>query len=67
MQINRRTIELREPGKWKHERWYAFGRSQNLSAMEQKKLLAPSIAEFASFTLGTEDFYYFVGSGGGVG
>ena len=38
LQDNRVILESREHGKWKHERWYAFGRSQNLSEMEQKKL-----------------------------
>jgi hypothetical protein len=67
LQANRERLESRERGKWSHERWYAFGRTQNLSAMEQKKLLTPSIAQSASFTLDTDDFYYFVGSGGGGG
>ncbi len=67
LQANRTVLESRERGKWRHEQWYAFGRSQNLSAMEQKKLLTPSIANYASFTLDTNDFYYFVGSGGGGG
>jgi hypothetical protein len=35
--------------------------------MEQKKMLTPSIAKSASFTLDSKDFYYFVGSGGGGG
>jgi hypothetical protein len=67
LQINRAALESRERGKWKHNRWYAFGRSQNLSEMEQKKILTPSIAKSASFTLDSRDFYYFVGSGGGGG
>jgi TaqI-like C-terminal specificity domain len=58
---------LREKGKWKHDRWYAFGRSQNLSEMEQTKILTPSIANAASYTLDKNDYYYFVGSGGGSG
>jgi hypothetical protein len=67
LQINRTALESRERGKWRHNRWYAFGRSQNLSEMEQKKILTPSIAKSASFTLDSKDFYYFVGSGGGGG
>jgi len=35
--------------------------------MEQVKILTPSIANSASFTLDSSDFYYFVGSGGGGG
>jgi type I restriction-modification system DNA methylase subunit len=67
LQINRTALESRERGKWKHNRWYAFGRSQNLSEMEQEKILTPSIAKSASFALDSKDFYYFVGSGGGGG
>ena len=67
LQTNRKALESRERGKWKHERWYAFGRSQNLSEMEQKKILTPSIANRASYTLDSTDYFYFVGSGGGGG
>ncbi len=64
---NKTSLESREHGKWKHDKWHAFGRSQNLSEMEQKKILTPSIAKEASFTLDVSDFFYFVGSGGGGG
>ena len=64
---NRQRLEARERGKWKHGKWYAFGRSQNLSEMEQEKILTPSIASRTSFTLDMTDYYYFVGSGGGGG
>lgn len=67
LRTNRTILEARERGKWKHERWYAFGRSQNLSEMEQTKILTPSIANRASFTLDKDNYYYFVGSGGGGG
>ncbi|MCK9419090.1 MAG: Eco57I restriction-modification methylase domain-containing protein [Nitrospirae bacterium] len=67
LKTNRSTLEARERGKWKHDKWYAFGRSQNLSEMEQAKILTPSIASKASFTLDANDYYYFVGSGGGGG
>ena len=64
---NKQKLELREHGKWKHDRWYAFGRSQNLYEMEQSKIITPSIAKSVSFTLDKNDYYYFVGSGGGGG
>ena len=64
---NRGLLESRERGKWKHEKWYAFGRSQNLSEMEQEKILTPSISNRASFTFDSTDYYYFIGSGGGGG
>jgi len=63
----RSLLESRERGKWKHEKWYAFGRSQNLSEMEQVKIMTPSIANRASFTLDSTGRHYFVGSGGGGG
>ncbi len=64
---NRLVLESRERGKWKHSRWYAFGRSQNLGQMEQMKLLTPSIAASASYTFDRTGSLYFVGSGGGGG
>jgi type I restriction-modification system DNA methylase subunit/predicted type IV restriction endonuclease len=64
---NRQRFEERERGKWKHSRWYAYSRSQNLSEMEQKKILTPSIAKRTSFTFDRDDYYYFTGSGGGGG
>lgn len=67
LQENRRLLESREHNNWKNERWYAFGRSQNLNEMDQQKILTPSIASVSSFTLDIDNFYYFVGSGGGGG
>ena len=67
LEENRQTLEMREHGKWKHERWYALGRNQNLTEMEQKKILTPSIAKQSSFTLDANDYFYFIGSGGGGG
>ncbi len=67
LEENRRVLENREHGKWKIDKWYAFGRSQNLSEMEQCKILTPSIANHASFTFDEIEHYYFVGSGGGGG
>lgn len=64
---NRKILEGRENGKWKHEKWFALGRSQNLSEMEQKKILTPSIANYSSYTFDESDYFYFVGSGGGGG
>lgn len=67
LQENRPRLEAREGGKWKHDQWYAFGRSQNLSEMEQRKILTPSIASRASYSFDESGYYYFVGSGGGGG
>ena len=67
LNVNRKLLEGRERGKWKHKNWYAFARSQNLSEMDQKKILTPSIAKEASFTFDSGGNLYFVGSGGGGG
>jgi len=67
LKVNRHVLEARERGKWKHDRWYAFSRSQNLSEMEQTKILTPSIADHTAFVLDRTQHYYFVGSGGGGG
>ena len=67
LKINRNLLESRERGKWKHNKWYAFGRSQNLSQMEHIKIMTPSIANRASFTFDSNKRFYFVGSGGGGG
>jgi hypothetical protein len=64
---NRERLEAREGGKWKHDRWYALGRSQNLAEMEQKKILTPCIAANASFTFDNDGEFYFIGSGAGGG
>ena len=64
---NKKLLELREHGKWKNDKWYALGRTQNLNQMEQTKILTPSIANSASYSLDLEDHFYFVGSGGGGG
>jgi len=64
LKATRSLLESREHGKWKHDKWYAFGRSQNLSEMEQPKLMTPSIASRASFMLDATANYYFIGSGG---
>ncbi|ADZ10368.1 Type II site-specific deoxyribonuclease [Methanobacterium lacus] len=64
---NKKLLESRERGKWKNDRWYALGRTQNLNQMEQIKILTPSIANSASYSLDLEDYFYFVGSGGGGG
>ena len=67
LKTNRDILEARERGKWKNNRWYAFGRTQNLNRMEIEKILTPSIANSASYTLDPKGEYYFVGSGGGGG
>jgi len=33
------TLRGRDHGKWNHDQWYAFGRSQNLTEMDREKLV----------------------------
>ena len=63
----RRQLEAREHGKWKHERWYAYGRSQALSVVSLPKILTPSIANESSFLVDADGEFFFTGSGGGGG
>lgn len=36
---NQSALKDREKGKWNHKQWYAFGRSQNLTQMDEPKLI----------------------------
>ncbi len=38
------VLRNREKGKWNHEQWYAFGRSQNLNQMDETKLIIQVMA-----------------------
>lgn len=42
---NRSTLEDRERGKMRHERWYAFGRTQNLALHDLRKLAIPRLVK----------------------
>jgi len=39
LEANAERLRNRERGKWRHDRWYAFGRSQNLTQMAVPKLI----------------------------
>jgi len=40
---NRETLENRERGKMRHEKWYAFGRTQNLALHDRPKIAIPRL------------------------
>jgi type I restriction-modification system DNA methylase subunit len=40
---NRTTLENREGGKMRHEKWYAFGRTQNLALHDRRKMAIPRL------------------------
>jgi type I restriction-modification system DNA methylase subunit len=66
---NRKTLENREQGKMRHERWYTFGRIQSLAMHEHPKLLTGVLANKSRFTFDQEGVFYFMGGGnaGGYG
>ncbi len=61
---HRETLRQRERGKWKHDRWYAFGRSQNLTQMDADKLIIQVTAQRPTVMLDTTGLYM---TGGGSG
>lgn len=65
----RGILEAREHGSWRHDRWYSFGRSQNLEQFgaHESRIITPAIARTASFCMDRGGSCFFVGSGGGGG
>lgn len=61
---HRETLMNRERGKWHHERWYAFGRSQNLTQMDAAKLVIQVTAQKPTVLLDERGLYM---TGGGSG
>ncbi|MBI3986759.1 MAG: Eco57I restriction-modification methylase domain-containing protein [Lentisphaerae bacterium] len=58
------ALRKRESGKWDHDEWYAFGRSQNMTQMETPKLIVQVIAASARYAFDPNDVYF---TGGGNG
>ena len=54
----------REGGKWKHEHWYAFGRTQNLTQMDAPKLIIQVISLRGRYSY-DDAAVYFTGGGNG--
>jgi len=64
LKSNEKILKEREGGKWNHNQWYAFGRSQNLIQMDDPKLIIQVLS------LGPRWIYddrglYMTGGGGG--
>jgi hypothetical protein len=59
----------REQGKMDHEGWYGFGRTQNIAAFGQSKIMTQVLARGAAMVPDREGMYRFVGGGnaGGYG
>ncbi len=54
----------RERGKWNHSKWYALGRSQNLTKMEEPKLITQVISLYGRYSFDDRGLYF---TGGGNG
>ncbi len=61
---HREILMSRERGKWHHDRWYAFGRSQNLTQMDADKLIIQVTAQRPTVLLDERGLYM---TGGGSG
>jgi len=62
--LHREELMSRERGKWHHDRWYAFGRSQNLTQMDTDKLIIQVTAQRPTVLLDEQGLYM---TGGGSG
>jgi hypothetical protein len=61
------VLRDREKGKMRHDGWYGYVYPKSVSLFAKRKILTPSIAARACYTLDAEGKLYFVGSGGGGG
>ncbi|MBI5000851.1 MAG: N-6 DNA methylase [Euryarchaeota archaeon] len=64
---NYEVLRNREKGKMRHDGWYGYVYPKSIPLFAKKKILTPSIALSASYTLDQYGQLYFVGSGGGGG
>jgi len=64
LQQNSGFLRDREGGKWHHDQWYAFGRTQNMMEMDAPKLIVQVISQEGRYAY-DEDSIYFTGGGNG--
>ena len=64
LKSHEKTLRGRERGKWDHEQWYAFGRSQNLTQMEDPKLII-QVLSLSPRWIYDDRSLYMTGGGGG--
>jgi hypothetical protein len=64
LKANAEVLRERENGKWYHEQWYAFGRTQNMTQMESPKLIVQVIAMTGRYAYDRCNAYF---TGGGNG
>lgn len=67
LQINADRLRNREKGKMRQEGWYGYVYPKSITLFSRPKILTPSIAHAASFSLDRAGQLYFTGSGGGGG
>ncbi|HEX8598645.1 MAG TPA: N-6 DNA methylase [Chloroflexia bacterium] len=61
---HKETLTAREGGKWDHDYWYAFGRTQNLAQMTAPKLVVQVISQHARYAY-DDTGIHFTGGGNG--
>lgn len=64
---NKEVLRNREKGKMRHDGWYGYVYPKSVALFAKPKILTPSIASSASYSLDAKGQLYFVGSGGGGG
>lgn len=57
-------LRSRERNKWDHDKWYAFGRTQNLVQMQDPKLIIQVVSKTGKYAY-DGDGIYFTGGGNG--
>jgi len=60
LERNKAALEDREKGKFKDEKWYRFGRTQNLGLWEQPKIMLPYMTTELAAYLDQSNNYYFI-------
>jgi type I restriction-modification system DNA methylase subunit len=55
---NRETLEDREQGRMRHEKWYAFGRTQNLALHDRRKMAIPRLVSRLAAVYDSEGGFY---------
>ncbi len=64
LQSKEKLLRDREGGKWNHAQWYSFGRNQNLTQMNEPKLIIQVISKTGKYAYDQEGIYF---TGGGNG
>jgi len=66
---NRKTLENREDGKMRHEKWYAYVYPKSLALHDRQKIMTGVLARKSRLTFDNDGVFYFMGGGnaGGYG